>query len=87
MTNYGTSVYWLDYHPLSKLICRVKTTRFLPDEIRKETKKIIRKAKKQKEATETVRFANKDFWFQKSVQDGLADVTHIDRFDIQIKAS
>jgi len=68
---YGTSVYWLDYHPLSKLICRVKTTRFLPDEIREEAKKIIRKAKKQKEATETVRFANKDFWFQKSVQDGL----------------
>jgi len=68
---YGTSVYWLDYHPLSKLICRVKTTRFLPDEVREETDKIIRKAKKQKEVSKAVEFTNKDFWFQKPVQDGL----------------
>jgi len=68
---HGTSAYWLDYHPLSRLICRVKTTRFLLDEVREEAERIIRKAKKQKEAPEAVRFVNKDFWFQKPVQDGL----------------
>ncbi|HGJ66764.1 TPA: DNA methylase [bacterium] len=68
---YRASVYWLDYHPLSKLVCRVKTTRFLPSEIHKEAEKIIRKARKQKEAPETIKFTNKDFWFQKAVQDGL----------------
>jgi DNA modification methylase len=26
-------IYWLDYHPLSRLICRVKTTEFSSDEI------------------------------------------------------
>jgi len=68
---HGASAYWLDYHPLSRLICRVKTTRFLLDEVREEAERIIRKAKKQKEAPEAVRFVNKDFWFQKPVQDGL----------------
>lgn len=68
---HGDSVYWLDYHPLSRLICRVKTAPFCPAEIEKEASKIINRAALQKNAPTTVKFANKDFWFQKPVQEGL----------------
>ena len=68
---YGASVYWLDYQPLSRLICQVKTMRFHPDEIGAEASEILKYAVNQKGAPETVRFANRDFWFQKPVQEGL----------------
>ncbi|MCJ7667816.1 MAG: DNA methylase, partial [Anaerolineae bacterium] len=68
---YGASVYWLDYHPLSRLICRVKTTQFSPAEVLEESSNILRAAASQKSAPETVNFVNKDFWFQKPVQEGL----------------
>ena len=65
------SVYWLDYHPLSRLICRVKTTQFSPGDLLENTFKIIQSAYIHKNAPETVQFANKDFWFQDAVQEGL----------------
>lgn len=68
---HGVMVYWLDYHPLSRLICRVKTSVFSCQEITQETIRILSKATKQMNAPTTVNFANKDFWFQKPVQEGL----------------
>jgi hypothetical protein len=68
---YGASVYWLDYHPLSRLICRVKTRRFSIAEVSEQAAHILSRAGAQKNAPETVHHANKDFWFQKPVQEGL----------------
>jgi hypothetical protein len=68
---YGSAVYWLDYHPLSRLICRVKTMTFSPAKIAAELAKIIKNSSASKQSPETVQFANKDFWFQKPVQEGL----------------
>ncbi len=68
---HGAWVYWLDYHPLSRLICQVKTVEFSCQEIVRKTAEILQKATAQKSAPTTVFFANKDFWFQKPVQEGL----------------
>lgn len=64
-------IFWLDYHPLSRLICRVKTTEFIIDEIRQDVFNILEISRTQKNAPRTVDFSNKDFWFQKPVQEGL----------------
>jgi hypothetical protein len=64
-------IYWLDYHPLSRLICRVKTNEYSSDEIHQEISGVLEKSKRQKHIPQTVNFANKDFWFQKPVQEGL----------------
>ncbi|NJK76379.1 MAG: DNA methylase [Microcoleus sp. SU_5_6] len=64
-------VDWLDYHPLSRLICSVKTTYFSAAEVLEQAEKIIESSAFYKQAPETVNFANKDFWFQKPVQEGL----------------
>ena len=68
---FGASSYWLDYHPLSRLICRVKTTPFSILEIQEGGYAVFSAARTQGSAPETVQFANKDFWFQKPVQEGL----------------
>ena len=68
---YKASVYWLDYHPLSRLICRVKTSPFSVFEVMERAYEVLRESRKQKHAPETIQFTNKDFWFQKPVQDGL----------------
>lgn len=68
---YGASVYWLDYHPFSRLICRVKTTKFSSVEVLDSALEIIGNAYSQKTAPETVNFSNRDFWFQKPVREGL----------------
>ena len=68
---YGVSVYWLDYQPLSRLICRVKTTEFSTQLVKQTAQEIVKTAQSQKNAPNTVNFANKDFWFQKPVQAGL----------------
>ncbi|MGL4498528.1 MAG: DNA methyltransferase, partial [Planktothrix sp.] len=65
------SGYWVDYHPLSRLICQVKTTVFSPLDVLEATTQIIEKASTQKFASSTINFANKDFWFQQPVQEGL----------------
>ncbi|MBR8827375.1 MAG: hypothetical protein DSM107014_05630 [Gomphosphaeria aponina SAG 52.96 = DSM 107014] len=67
---YGASVYWLDYQPLSRLICQVKTTKFDWIELKEKALQILQKAKK-KYAPQTIKFKNKDFWFQKPVQEAL----------------
>lgn len=68
---YGASVYWLDYHPLSRLICQVKTTPLDCHEVLQKASQIILKATNQNYVPSTVKFKNKDFWFQKPVQEGL----------------
>jgi hypothetical protein len=68
---HGASVYWLDYQPLSRLICQVKTMPFELSEIKGEILKIIKNSMRQQVVPETVYFFNKDFWFQKPVQEAL----------------
>lgn len=68
---YGASVNWLDYNPLSRLICQVKTTIFDPELIIKEASQILEKSYSKTNIHTTINFANKDFWFQQSVQNGL----------------
>jgi adenine-specific DNA methylase len=68
---YGASVYWLDYNPLSRLICHVKTTLVEPILVMEEALKVLERASRQKEISSTVSFSNKDFWFQKPVQEAL----------------
>ena len=68
---YGASVYWLDYHPLSRLICKVKTTKILISEVIEEASRIIEEASHSSSVPANVNFKNKDFWFQKPVQEGL----------------
>lgn len=67
----GVSALWLDYHPLSQLICRVKTRRFSHQRLSEEVSRIIEYASHARTAPETVQFSNKDFWFQKPAQEGL----------------
>ncbi|MEQ8996579.1 MAG: DNA methylase [Coleofasciculus sp. B1-GNL1-01] len=67
----GASIYWLDYHPLSRLICRVKTHVYDGAEILGYAEQILKNAYTVKHPLETINFANKDFWFQKPVQAGL----------------
>jgi hypothetical protein len=67
----GASAYWLDYHPLSQLICKVKTLRFPHRQLIEAIPRIVSFASAAPCAPETVDFANKDFWFQKPVQEGL----------------
>lgn len=67
----GATAYWLDYHPLSQLLCRVKTTIFSLSEVQQEATSILHVAYHQKKAPETIQFTNKDFWFQKPVQEAL----------------
>ncbi len=82
----GISVYWLDYHPLSRLICRVKTTEFSISEVRHEVGRILKQATNQNKAPVTVNFANKDFWFQKPVQEALEILKeHIMAADLHIQ--
>jgi hypothetical protein len=69
--SYGASVLWLDYNPLSRLICQVKTTRVNLPRILESAMSIISHANARDKAPETIRFANKDFWFQKPVQEAL----------------
>jgi len=83
---HGVRVYWLDYHPLSRLICRVKTSVFLCQEVMEETARIIARASRQKSAPETVNFANKNFWFQQPVQEGLEILReHIQQAKIHVQ--
>ncbi|MFB2968014.1 hypothetical protein ACE1CD_03495 [Aerosakkonema sp. BLCC-F183] len=83
---YGASVYWLDYHPLSRLICRVKTSPVSPSEVLQSASAIIKTSENQKYAPNTVHFANKDFWFQQQVQEGLEIIReHIEETKITIQ--
>jgi DNA modification methylase len=64
-------VVWLDYHPLSQLTCKVKTTRLSLVEVLDEYSKITKDLDFAKVSSSSVNFSNKDFWFQKPVQEGL----------------
>ncbi len=67
----GAAVGWLDYHPLSRLICRVKTTPTEPEHLRAAAGALLQQAAQCRHAPQTVRFARKDFWFQPPVQEAL----------------
>lgn len=68
---FGAGIYWLDFHPLSQLICRVKTSVVDLNKARNIFGKIMEKARNQNFSSKTVEFSNKDFWFQKPVQEAL----------------
>lgn len=68
---YGASIRWLDYNPLSRLICAVKTQNVDFHRLVEETNRILLLSERQKAAQQTISFANKDFWFQKPVQEAL----------------
>jgi hypothetical protein len=67
----GAAVGWLDYHPLSRLICRVKTTPTEPEHLRATAEALLQQAAASRHAPQTVHFARKDFWFQPPVQEAL----------------
>jgi DNA modification methylase len=67
----GMMVRWLDYNPLSRLICSVKSRLFDRQHVMEEASRVLMSSLKQKNAPCTVSLANKDFWFQKPVQEGL----------------
>jgi len=67
----GASIYWFDYHPLSRLICQVKTHFYDYVEILDYSKQILQKSSTLEKPLESVNFANKYFWFQQPVQAGL----------------
>lgn len=68
---FGAGIYWLDFHPLSQLICRVKTSVVDLNKVRNIFGKIMENAWNQNFSPKTVDFSNKNFWFQKSVQEAL----------------
>lgn len=68
---FGAGIYWLDFHPLSQLICKVKTSIVDLNKARNIFGKIMEKARNQNFSSKTVDFSNKDFWFQESVQEAL----------------
>ncbi|HEY9700951.1 MAG TPA: hypothetical protein V6C58_00800 [Allocoleopsis sp.] len=67
----NNSIYWLDYHPLSRLICQVKTTKFVISEVLETVLTIIEQSSIEQKPPETIYFPNKDFWFQKALQENL----------------
>ncbi len=62
---------WLDYQPLSRKICQLKTQNYNPSLILEKAQEIINYSSQQIQAPATVEFYNKDFWFQQPVQEGL----------------
>ncbi|MDB9316038.1 hypothetical protein PN462_23205 [Spirulina sp. CS-785/01] len=68
---FGATVHWTDYNPLSRLICHVKTQNVDIFELYRVGSKIVETAHKQENVPETVNFQNKNFWFQSAVQEGL----------------
>ncbi|WP_333637745.1 hypothetical protein [Tissierella praeacuta] len=68
---HGSSIFWMDNHPLSQLNCRVKTMSFDTELLMEQLKLVLKKSKKQETVLITTKFRNRDFWFQKDVQEGL----------------
>lgn len=68
---FGAAIYWLDYNPLSRLICRAKTTLFDVKKAEHALGYVIKRSYSQNSYKNTVDFANKDFWFQQPVIEAL----------------
>ena len=64
-------VIWLDYQPLSRLICQVKTTRIPLTTLTEQIPDFIQRVTTTHQVTQTINFKNKDFWFQQPVQQSL----------------
>ncbi len=62
---------WIDNQPLSRKICHLKTTYYQPSLILEKAQEIINYSPKELQAPSKVHFKNKDFWFQKPVQEAL----------------
>ncbi len=62
---------WLDNQPLSRKICQLKTTYYEPSLILQKAQEIINHSSQELQAPSKVNFKNKNFWFQKPVQEGL----------------
>ncbi|WP_041237829.1 hypothetical protein [Gloeothece citriformis] len=56
--HYRASVDWLDYHPLSRLICQVKTHSFNCQQVLETTAQIIFQATHKHNAPNTIAFLN-----------------------------
>jgi DNA modification methylase len=67
----GRKVVWLDHHPLSQLTCKIKTTRFPLANVLDEYSQITKDLDCANVPSNSINFSNKDFWFQKPVQEGL----------------
>ena len=71
---FGAIPFWTDYHPLSQLICRAKTTEFDLNILREACFSVLNDAKSQRIPPHPVSFANKEFWFQKEVSETLETI-------------
>lgn len=67
----GMSVWWLDYNPLSRLICQAKTQAFPRHLVLGEATRILLKVASERTAPCGITFANRDFWFQQPVREAL----------------
>ncbi len=65
------SVYWADNNPLSRLICQCKSVCVEPKDIYAEMARMYGDFEDESEVEVTMKFANIDLWFQKSVQEAL----------------
>ena len=68
---FGAQPFWADYHPLSQLICRIKTTEYDLSKLQRACSLILNNSSIREKSTSTVNFANKDFWFQQEVSEAL----------------
>ncbi len=72
--------YWkrnaigVEINPLARLIAKVKTTPLDICDLRQETKKLISRIKHFSGDAEIPEFANRDLWFSKRIQAGLARI-------------
>src|SRR5208337_914188 len=67
----GVSASWLDYNPLSRLVCRVKTAPVSVSGLQQTGSGILLTVRKRRSPFIATSFANRDFWFQHDVQIGL----------------
>lgn len=68
---YGTPILWMDNHPLSRLICKVKSSNFNIDDVKTQLITVLENSINQDDVAITTKFRNRDFWFQQPVQEGL----------------
>jgi DNA modification methylase len=68
---FGAKAYWTDYHPLSQLICRIKTSKFDIATLESAYKELVQNINSKSKKTINIDFANRNFWFQSEVSEVL----------------
>lgn len=83
----GRDSFGVDINPLAQLLTRVKTTPLEQSELEKEASLLLQKIREYKGEPCKVDFPNKDFWFEKNVQEELgiikACINEIPKKEIQ----